>query len=346
MAFSRGKDSPPTIDFAIVLARSGLAIANRSRHNQGMTKEFAQIQWDSFVEDECRRMVRAAVLDDLERGQDWTTVSLVPMEAMGRANIVARADGVVAGLPAVQIVIDEMDSRIKLQPSDTVRDGLRVARGTVLATISGPARSLLTAERTLLNFLGHLSGIATLTRQFVDAAIGTKARIYDTRKTLPGWRRLEKYAVRQGGGHNHRTGLFDAILIKDNHLALGVSVAGNSRFTPAEAVRHARDFLSQNFPAEDARRQMIVEVEVDSLDQLQQVLPERPDIVLLDNMSPDILRQAVAMRNALAPEVELEASGGVSLSTVAGIAAAGVDRISAGALTHSAVSFDVALDWI
>jgi nicotinate-nucleotide pyrophosphorylase (carboxylating) len=311
-----------------------------------MMKEFTQTQWDSFVEDECRRMVRAAVLDDLERGQDWTTVALVPMEAAGRANIVARANGVVAGLPAVQIVIDEMDHHIQFQQPESIRDGMRVERGTILATITGPARSLLTAERTLLNFLGHLSGIATLTRQFVDAVAGTKARIYDTRKTLPGWRRLEKYAVRQGGGHNHRTGLFDAILIKDNHLALGAAVEGNSSFAPAEAVRHARSFLSQNFPAEDVRRQMIVEVEVDSLAQLEQVLPEKPDIVLLDNMNPATLRQAVEVRNSLAPAVELEASGGVSLNTIASIAASGVDRISAGALTHSAIAFDVALDWV
>jgi nicotinate-nucleotide pyrophosphorylase (carboxylating) len=204
---------------------------------------------------------------------------------------------------------------------------------------------MLTAERPMLNFVGHLCGIATLTKRFVDAIADTKARIYDTRKTTPGWRRLEKYAVRQGGGHNHRTGLFDAILIKDNHLALGGEMVGQSHFTPVEAVRQARQFLAENFPEGDPRRQMIVEVEVDSLVQLEQVLTGRPDIVLLDNMSTDLLRQAVALRDAEAPDVQLEASGGVSLETVAGIAATGVDRISAGALTHSAVWFDVALDW-
>jgi nicotinate-nucleotide pyrophosphorylase (carboxylating) len=168
------------------------------------------------------------------------------------------------------------------------------------------------------------------------------ARIYDTRKTTPGWRRLEKYAVRQGGGHNHRTGLFDAILIKDNHLALG----GELAVTPVEAVRQARQFLAENFPEGDERREMIVEVEVDSLLQLEQVLTARPDIVLLDNMSVEQLRRAAILRDAEAPDVQLEASGGVSLETVAAIAATGVDRISAGALTHSAVWFDVALDWL
>jgi nicotinate-nucleotide pyrophosphorylase (carboxylating) len=309
-----------------------------------MPKEFQQAAWDALVEDDCRRLVRAAVLEDLDRGQDWTTVSLVPMDAVGRAAMVARGSGVVAGLPAAQVVIDEMDRRVAFQP--LVKDGTVVNRGTVLANIEGPARSLLTIERPMLNFVGQLCGIATLTKHFVDAVAGTPARVYDTRKTTPGWRRLEKYAVRQGGGQNHRTGLFDAILIKDNHLALGGELIGKSHFTPVEAVRQARQFLAENFPGTDPRREMIVEVEVDSLAQLEQVLAAHPDIVLLDNMPTDLLRQAVKLRNAAAPDVQLEASGGISLETVAAIAATGVDRISAGALTHSAVWFDVALDWI
>jgi nicotinate-nucleotide pyrophosphorylase (carboxylating) len=309
-----------------------------------MPKEFEQTAWTALVEDDCRRLVRAAVLEDLDRGQDWTTVSLVPMDAVGRAAMVARASGIVAGLPAAQVVIDEMDRRVSFQK--LVEDGTIVDRGTVLANIEGPARSLLTIERPMLNFVGHLCGIATLTKRFVDAVSGTRARIYDTRKTTPGWRRLEKYAVRQGGGHNHRTGLFDAILIKDNHLALGGELVGQSHFTPVEAVRQARQFLAENFPEDDPRREMVVEVEVDSLMQLEQVLAARPDIVLLDNMPPDLLKQAVVLRDAEAPEVQLEASGGIALDTVAAIAATGVDRISAGALTHSAVWFDVALDWL
>ncbi len=169
------------------------------------------------------------------------------------------------------------------------------------------------------------------------------ARIYDTRKTTPGWRRLEKYAVRSGGGHNHRTGLFDAILIKDNHLALGQQ-PGGGHFTPAEAVLRARQFREQaTMP--DPRASMLIEIEVDSLAQLDEVLPAGPDIVLLDNMSLAELCEAVRRRNELAPGVELEASGGVNLATVRQIAETGVDRISVGALTHSAVWLDVALDW-
>jgi len=311
-----------------------------------MRKEFQQIEWDALVEDECRRVVRAAVLEDLDRGQDWTTLCLTSMDAVGRAAIVARQAGVIAGLPAVKIVSDEMDQRVNF--SALLTDGAAVEPGTRLGMIEGPARSLLTAERLILNVLGRLSGIATQTRRFVEAVAGTKARIYDTRKTTPGWRRLEKYAVRQGGGSNHRTGLFDAILIKDNHLALGARAGAEverARFSPVQAVRMARQFVAENFPPDDPRREMIVEVEVDSRVQLQQVLTERPDIVLLDNMSCEELRRAVDLRNSLAPAVELEASGGVSLATVGEIAGTEVERISSGALTHSAVGFDVALDW-
>jgi nicotinate-nucleotide pyrophosphorylase (carboxylating) len=210
-----------------------------------------------------------------------------------------------------------------------------------------------------LNVLGRLSGIATLTRRYVDAIAGTKARIYDTRKTTPGWRRLEKYAVRQGGGHNHRTGLFDAILIKDNHLAF-VSRESASLVAAddpsdrdrvdrvakaAGAVRTAREFLANAFPGDD-RSKMILEVEADSLAQLEAMLVEQPNIVLLDNMSPAQLREAVLLRDRNAPAVELEASGGVNLTTVRAIAEAGVDRISVGELTHSASALDIGLDWL
>ncbi len=209
--------------------------------------------------------------------------------------------------------------------------------------MTGAVRSLLAAERIVLNFLGRLSGIATLTRQYVEAIAGTRARIYDTRKTTPGWRRLEKYAVRCGGGHNHRAGLFDAILIKDNHVGF-LSGGGSSAAMPAQAVHAARRFLAKTF-ANDPRAKMIVEVEVDRLDQLEAVLQSKPEIVLLDNMSAADLRVAVAMRDAAAPGVELEASGGVTLQTVRAIAATGIDRISVGSLTHSAPALDVSLDW-
>ena len=205
---------------------------------------------------------------------------------------------------------------------------------------------MLQVERPMLNLLGRLSGIATLTREFVEAAAGTKARIYDTRKTTPGWRRLEKYAVGCGGGWNHRTGLFDAVLIKDNHLALGAGSADSEAgYTPAEAVVRARRFIEEQAPA-PARQEMIIEVEVDTLDQLDEVLLAEPDIVLLDNMGAAELREAVRRRDARNPRVELEASGGVSLETVRAIASTGVERISVGALTHSALCLDIGLDWL
>ena len=174
---------------------------------------------------------------------------------------------------------------------------------------------------------------------------GTRAGIYDTRKTTPGWRLMEKYAVRSGGGHNHRSGLFDAILIKDNHLALGAAASGAANMTPADAVRKARAFVDSIEPPQPAAP-LIVEVEVDTLEQLADVLTAGPDIVLLDNMPLEGLRSAVAMRDRVAPAIELEASGGVRLDTVAAIAATGVERISVGALTHSAVALDVGLDWL
>jgi nicotinate-nucleotide pyrophosphorylase (carboxylating) len=242
---------------------------------------------------------------------------------------------VIAGLRAVPVVLDEMEIEARWQP--LIEDGQPVSSGQTVARLAGAARDLLTAERLLLNMIGRLSGIATLTSRYVAAVHGTGARIYDTRKTTPGWRRLEKYAVRCGGGCNHRTGLFDAVLIKDNHLAL-------SGLAPDAAVKQVRDFLRQTLPDDEAER-MIIEVEVDTLEQFESVLPVVPDIVLLDNMPADQLSQAVARRNAAGLAVQLEASGGVSLEKVATIAATGVDRISVGALTHSALSLDVALDW-
>jgi nicotinate-nucleotide pyrophosphorylase (carboxylating) len=304
--------------------------------------DFHQLSWSPQVEEDCRRIVRLAVYEDLDRGYDWTTVSLVPEGATASADIVARQAGVIAGLEAARVALDEMDIAARWEPR--VSDGAQVAAKTVIAALGGSARDLLTSERTLLNLIGRLSGIATLTSRYVAAIAGTKARIYDTRKTTPGWRRLEKYAVHCGGGRNHRTGLFDAVLIKDNHLALGrqPDVPG---YSPAEAVARARQFVRESLAGDPRAEAMLVEVEVDSLEQLREVLPARPDIVLLDNMTPERLREAVAMRDATGLPIELEASGGVNLSTVRMIAETGVERISAGALTHSAASLDVALDW-
>jgi nicotinate-nucleotide pyrophosphorylase (carboxylating) len=312
-----------------------------------MTNDFTQLSWSTQIEDDLRRLVRLAVYEDLDRGQDWTTVCLIREEAKASANLVARGAGVMAGLPAINVILDEMEISAECQL--LASDGDVVAANTVAATISCAARDLLTSERTILNFVGRLSGIATLTRQYVAAVEGTKARIYDTRKTTPGWRRLEKYAVRCGGGCNHRMGLYDAILIKDNHLAFGRNESADGAFTQSEAVRKAKALLAQQAATEVQRGgphpQMIVEVEVDSLAQLRDVLPEQPDVVLLDNMSPDILREAVAIRDAGGYTSELEASGGVNLNTVRAIAESGVERISAGALTHSAPSLDIGLDW-
>jgi nicotinate-nucleotide pyrophosphorylase (carboxylating) len=312
-----------------------------------MNRDFTQLEWSSQIEEDLRRIVRLAVFEELDRGHDWTTVSLVPENALAAAQIATRQPGILAGLKAVPVILDEMEIEARFHP--LVCDGDLVAAGAQVARLSGQARDLLTSERIILNLVGRLSGIATLTSRYVHAIEGTSSRIYDTRKTTPAWRRLEKYAVRCGGGHNHRTGLFDAILIKDNHLALGHEVSGEQRFSPAEAVRRARQFLKEQAGAEPARGSadplMIVEIEVDSLAQLAEVLPEQPDIVLLDNMSPDTLRQAVELRNRGGYRSELEASGGVNLETIRAIAETGVERISVGALTHSAANLDIGLDW-
>lgn len=300
--------------------------------------DFQQQTWNPQLEDDCRQLVRLAVREDLDRQADWTTLASVPEAAQGQATMVARQAGVIAGLVTAPIVIDEMD--IDAEWIATVDDGATVKAGDPLAQFRGQARDLLTAERLLLNFIGHLSGIASLTASYVSAVQGTTARIYDTRKTTPGWRRLEKYAVHCGGGCNHRSGLYDAILIKDNHRQYHQQAASNS--TPADLVTQARQLLTES---QTADAEALVEIEVDNLQQLVEVLAAAPDIVMLDNMSTEELSAAVAQRNAAAAETELEASGGISLETVRAVAETGVERISVGALTHSAPNLDVALDW-
>lgn len=308
-----------------------------------MSREFQQTVWNGQLADDWQALLCLAVREDLGDAGDWTTRALVPADAIGRAAVVARQAGTVAGLPAVEMTLRAVEPLLHWSPE--CEDGRCVAAGERLGIIDGPARGLLSAERLVLNLLGRLSGIATLTRQYVAAVAGTRARIYDTRKTTPGWRRLEKYAVRCGGGWNHRGGLFEAVLIKDNHLALGAQARKADRYTPAEAVLRARRYL-QEHATDPACLGMIVEVEVDTLEQLDDVLPVGPDLVLLDNMEPEMLREAVARRDACNRAIELEASGGVNLATVRRIAESGVDRISVGALTHSAVSLDIALDWL
>lgn len=283
----------------------------------------------------CRHLIELALAEDLGTTGDLTSQAVLPADLPGQAVLVARAPGVLAGLPAVALVLSAVDARLQFQP--LVEDASSVQPGQRLAVASGPLRSLLTAERTALNFLQRLSGVATQTRRYVDAAAcGSVCHILDTRKTTPGWRLLEKYAVRCGGGHNHRLGLYDGILIKDNHLA----PFGSGPSAIVRAVQAARTFLTERGLA------CPLEIEVDNLDQLDAVLPCAPDIVLLDNMSLDLLREAVRRRNERAPQVQLEASGGVTLNTIRSIAETGVDRISVGALTHSAVALDIALDYI
>jgi nicotinate-nucleotide pyrophosphorylase (carboxylating) len=275
------------------------------------------------------RLIELALAEDLSSVGDVTCAALIRPEERAAVQVVARGDGVLAGSPVGRRVFEKLDAEVRWAAH--CRDGDIVHRGVVIATVSGPLRSLLTGERTILNFLTHLSGVATVTRRFVDAVAGTKARLLDTRKTLPGWRLLEKYAVRCGGGANHRMGLYDGILIKDNHLAA---------WTESDSIAKAVEAARAGGPAGTS-----VEVEVDTLDQLRDALGGSPDIVLLDNMNASLLRDAVSIRDQQAPRVLLEASGGVTLETVAEIAHTGVDRISVGALTHSAPALDLAFDW-
>jgi len=265
-------------------------------------------------------LVKAALAEDLAGGVDVTSVATIAADAQLQAEFVARESGVVVGIEIAKAVLNEVGvDGIEV----LVQDGALVKSGDVLIKVSGNARAILLAERTALNFLGHLSGIATLTSQWVEAIAGTKCEIRDTRKTTPGWRELEKYAVHMGGGTNHRMSLSDAALIKDNHIAAagGVKAAFN-------AVRSA-------FPTAP------IEIEVDTLEQLAEVLPLKPDLVLLDNMTPEQCREAVSL---VAGQTKLEASGGITLDKARSYAETGVNYLAIGALTHSARNFDIGLD--
>jgi nicotinate-nucleotide pyrophosphorylase (carboxylating) len=268
-------------------------------------------------------LVRGALLEDLGRAGDLTTDSIVPVEVLARAALVARESGVVAGLDLAKLAFELIDPEIAVEIA--ANDGSVVAPGAVIARINGPARGILTAERTALNFLSHLSGIASVTASIVAAVHGTKAKIVCTRKTTPGLRAVEKYAVRAGGGANHRFGLDDALLIKDNHVAIAGGVA--------PALRRARAGVGHLVK---------IEVEVDTLDQLREALGEGADAVLLDNMSLEMLAKAVAIVDGRAIT---EASGRVTPKSASSIAATGVDLISIGWLTHSAPVLDIGLDF-
>jgi nicotinate-nucleotide pyrophosphorylase (carboxylating) len=266
--------------------------------------------------------LRSALREDLGRAGDITTDAIVPAEAAGLARAVGRAGGVIAGLEVFVRTFTLLDERI-----EAVRfaaDGQAVERGTPIVELRGPLRPMLAAERTALNLLSHLSGVASATRRLVDLVAGTRAAIIDTRKTTPGMRALEKAAVRAGGGSNHRFGLDDAILIKDNHVAIAGGIA--------PAIRAARSY---------AGHLVKIEVEVDSLEQLEEALGERADIILLDNFSIAQTRTAV---EATAGRALLESSGGIDATTVREVAETGVDLISSGALTHSVRALDIGLD--
>jgi nicotinate-nucleotide pyrophosphorylase (carboxylating) len=267
-----------------------------------------------------RELIKRALAEDLQGGEDITSVATVSGDEKVVADFVSRKAGVIAGIEMAKAVLEEVGiTDIEV----LIHDGESVQAGQVLMTVRGDTRAILLAERTALNFLGHLSGIATLTRRWVDAISGTRCQIRDTRKTTPGMRLLEKYAVRMGGGTNHRISLSDAALIKDNHIAAAGGVAA------------AFSKVREKFPSSE------IEIEVDTLDQLREVLPLKPDLVLLDNMSPAQCAEALAI---VAGATKLEASGGISMENARAYAETGVDYLAIGALTHSAPVFDIGLD--
>lgn len=298
----------------------------------------SQLQLSPEACETADQIIRMAFQEDLQDRGDLTSSATVPAEVTASVNVVARESGRLSGGILIERVYRELCTRLK-QPPEVVavdlkiNDGEALEPGTLIASVTGPVRFLLTGERIALNFLIHLSGIASKTAEFVRLVEGSNAVILDTRKTLPGYRWLHKYAVRCGGGTNHRMGLFDGVLIKDNHLAARGNLA------VADAVVAARTYLASQ------SLDLPVEVEVDTLEQLRDVLAQKPEIVLLDNMKPPELQQAVAIRNQLSPNTLLEASGGVNVETVGCIAGTGVDRISIGGLTHSAAALDVGYDW-
>jgi nicotinate-nucleotide pyrophosphorylase (carboxylating) len=300
--------------------------------------------FDALVDrDRLGALIEMALDEDLGDLGDVTTSNLVPPDAFARCAIVARADGVVAGLPVLAAVLEHAAHRFGAPPPPAtfvVADGAPCRRGDVLVRFEGSLAAILPLERTLLNVLGRMCGVATFTKRHVDAVAGTKARVCCTRKTLPGWRELDKYAVRCGGGTLHRIGLYDAMLVKDNHLgAVPIESFAEAIAAASRAARRRAEALG--------RPLRFVEVEVDTLDQFDRLLAVEPglvDIALLDNFDLPSLREAVGRRDARSPRLELEASGGVRLDTIRAIAETGVERISCGGLTHSAVALDVALD--
>ena len=282
------------------------------------------------ISPEIHETIRRALEEDIGAG-DVTSNSIIPPDAQMSGQVIAKQEGIIAGLDVAAAVYATLDSQVDFTP--LVDEGARVINGQVIASASGPARSLLTGERTALNFLGRISGIATLTRQFVEAVAGTKAIILDTRKTAPGLRTMDKLAVRRGGGQNHRAGLYDMVLIKDNHIDFAGSIT--------TAVQRAREGATG----------LEIEVEARTLEHVREALESGVERILLDNMSLEMMREAVEIRDVYARKGRvtpplLEASGNVTLETVRAIAETGVDYISSGALTHSAKVFDVSFQYV
>lgn len=302
-------------------------------------KDYRRVVADELLENDLRALVRLAIAEDLGTSIDWTTVCLIDAQRRGACQVVSRQPGICAGLVTVHWIVEEFDADLEVEL--LAADAQPIQPGTPLFRLSGNVRDLLTSERVVLNLISRLCGVATLTAQFQRCLAGTKARLYDTRKTTPGWRRLEKYAVNCGGAHNHRSGLYDGFLIKDNHLDLG----GEAGVPLSPRVAAERAIAWRAAETETLVAPELVEIEVDSLDQLRTVLPAGPDIVLIDNFSLAEIRQAVEIRDQWNAEVELEVSGNVGLETIRAIAETGVDRISSGALTHQATWLDLGMDW-
>jgi len=313
---------------------------------QSGQRDYPQSNWNQDTERAAQRLIELAIEEDLGNQRDWSSFCSISQSAQGTAFLRARSPGVVCGLRIVPLVLEcfakRTGSKVSFTPS--AEDGQSVSPAAVLGKLEGDAIGILTAERTLLNFMGRMSGIATLTSKYAKAIHGSSARLYDTRKTTPGWRLLEKYSVVIGGGHNHRMGLYAAVMLKDNHLAESTEgTDGQNKPTFSQVIQSSQQqLIAARGPDVDP---LIFEVEVDSLEQFRQILPLNVDIILLDNMTNDQLTQAVSIRNQAKSRVQLEASGNVKLSTIAAIAATGVDRISSGSLTHSATNWDVGLDW-
>jgi nicotinate-nucleotide pyrophosphorylase (carboxylating) len=280
------------------------------------------------------RLISASLSEDIGPG-DVTSEAIVPKNLEASAELFAKEDGVLAGLPLARLAFERLSRNVRFTVRK--RDGAAVRKGDVIATLRGPARAILAGERVSLNFLQRLSGIATTTRRYVEAVKGYKVAIMDTRKTTPGWRELEKYAVRVGGGQNHRIGLHDMALIKDNHIEVA-----RTRWGDEDAIGQAVAACRRRYP------KLAVEVEAQDMNQVREAVLAEPDIIMLDNMPPDRLRKAVELIRRLSRALDrkpplTEASGGITLDTVRAVAATGVDRISIGALTHSVKALDICL---